>query len=242
MDEIDSLSYPKTISDNAPILPAINLKCVTKAARNYLLGADKTSVPSSQPSDSLQPSISSAPTDSPHPSAAPSYIPTSVPSLAPTQSAAPSEETYNVPFKATVTGFLNAIAEGCSSDSFSFGGGYNSTAGELAMDIVVELGGSRNLQQALNSLASLLNLPLDASFFDQLSFLEDISLGGNLLIDLTIGASIDKNVVNSTSFGDVDVFITINRFMVSQWLFMKCLVFKRKFSYHSKCVALSPHR
>lgn len=84
------------------------------------------------------------------------------------------------------------------------------------MNIVVELGGSRNLQQALGSLASLLDLPLDSSFFEELSFLEDIELGGNLLIDFTIGASINKTVVNDMFYGDIDMFVTVNRFVVSQ--------------------------
>ena len=67
-----------------------------------------------------------------------------------------------------MTGFFDAIAEGCSSDRLSFGGGYNSTSQELALNIVLNLGGSRNLEQALKSLAHLVDLPLEESFFEQL--------------------------------------------------------------------------
>ena len=35
-------------------------------------------------------------------------------------------------------------------------------------------------------------------------------------MDFTIGALIDRNVVNSTSYGSVDVFINVNHFRVSQ--------------------------
>jgi hypothetical protein len=156
-------------------------------------------VPSSQPTDSSSPSDS----------------PSSIPSISPSLSSAPSEDSYTIPFRTTITGFFDAIAEGCSSDSVSFGGGYNSTAGELAMNLVLEVGGSTNLNQALKKLASLLDLPLDASFFDELLILDEIDLGGSLLIDLTFGATIDEGVVNTTSYGNVGLFVRINRFLVS---------------------------
>lgn len=44
-----------------------------------------------------------------------------------------------------VSGFFDAIATGCSSDSFTLSGGYDPTAGELSMNVVVVLGGTRNL-------------------------------------------------------------------------------------------------
>lgn len=153
MDDIDALSYPKAIVENAPFLPPINLKCATNAARNYL----------------------------------------STSSL-------------------VVTGFFDAIAEGCSSDGLSFGGGYNSTSQELALNIVLNLGGSRNLEQALKSLAHLVDLPLEESFFEQLSVLDDIELGGSLLIDLTIGGTINRDNIISGSY-DVDLAIRVNSFL-----------------------------
>ena len=218
LDEIDGFSYPKTISEKAPFLPTINLKCATKAARNYLLGVEITTVPSSQPSISFEPSVSSLPTNIFHPTASPSNSPSLVPSQAPSLSSAPSDPSFYVPYKTTITGFFDAIAEGCSSESFSFGGGYNSTSEKLSMDIVANLGGSRNLNQALKTLASLVDLPLEGSFFEQLAILEDIELGGSLLIDFSIGAKIDRDVVNSTFYGSVTPFITINRFLVEAFL------------------------
>ena len=154
MDDIDALSYPKAIVENAPFLPPINLKCATNAARNYLNNSSLV-----------------------------------------------------------VTGFFDAIAEGCSSDGLSFGGGYNSTSQELALNIVLNLGGSRNLEQALKSLAHLVNLPLEESFFEQLSVLQDIELGGSLLIDFTIGAVIDRDDVASESYAGVDLVIRVNSFL-----------------------------
>ena len=153
MDDIDALSYPTAIVENAPFLPPINLKCATNAARNYL----NTS-------------------------------------------------------SLVVTGFFDAIAEGCSSDGLSFGGGYNSTSQELALNIVLNLGGSRNLEQALKSLAHLVDLPLEESFFEQLSVLDDIELGGSLLIDLTIGGTINRDNITSGSYG-VDLAIRVNSFL-----------------------------
>ena len=217
LDELDELAYPKSILDKAPFLPAINLKCATRAARNYLFQTEfiPSFQPSLQPSSSLQPSASSFPSFKPSISSAPTS--TSVPSLVPTKSAAPSEETFKVPFQATIGGFFAAISEGCAptDGAFSFGGGYNSTKGELAMNIIVELSGSRNLQQALTTLASLLDIPLSTSFFEQLSFLDDIDLGGSLLLDLTIGARINKTEVGGSSYSSPGVFIEINRFLVS---------------------------
>ena len=110
-----------------------------------------------------------------------------------------------------VTGFFDAIAEGCSSDGLSFGGGYNSTSQELALNIVLNLGGSRNLEQALKSLAHLVDLPLEESFFEQLSVLDDIELGGSLLIDLTIGGTINRD--NITDPYGVDLAIRVNSFL-----------------------------
>lgn len=81
------------------------------------------------------------------------------------------------------------------------------------MNLVLEVGGSTNLNQALKKLASLLDLPLDGSFFDELLILDEIDLGGSLLVDLTIGAKIDEGVVNTTDYGKP--FVRINRFLVS---------------------------
>ena len=83
------------------------------------------------------------------------------------------------------------------------------------MNLVLEVGGSTNLNQALKKLASLLDLPLDASFFDELLILDEIDLGGSLLIDLTFGARISTDVVNSTDYGPVVLSVDINRFLVS---------------------------
>ena len=46
---------------------------------------------------------------------------------------------------AAVTDFVDAIAEGCSSDAFTLLGGYNSASEQLEINIVVNLGASRNL-------------------------------------------------------------------------------------------------
>lgn len=46
---------------------------------------------------------------------------------------------------ASVSGFLSAIAQGCSSKSLSLSGGYDSATEQFEMNIAVELGGSRNL-------------------------------------------------------------------------------------------------
>jgi hypothetical protein len=45
----------------------------------------------------------------------------------------------------TVSGFFDAIAAGCSSDSFTLSGGYDSTAAELSMNVVVLLAATTTL-------------------------------------------------------------------------------------------------
>ena len=46
---------------------------------------------------------------------------------------------------ASVSGFLDAITDSCSSKSLTLSGGYDSDLEQLGMNIVIELGGSRNL-------------------------------------------------------------------------------------------------
>lgn len=46
---------------------------------------------------------------------------------------------------ASISGFLNAIRDGCSSKSLALSGGYDSASEQLEMNIAVELEGSRNL-------------------------------------------------------------------------------------------------
>lgn len=118
----------------------------------------------------------------------------------------------------TVTGFFDAIAAGCSSNSLSFSGGYNSTAERLELNIAIELSASRNLQAALRSLQNYISIPIDPSFFEELSVLDDIELGGSLLLDLTIGASIPIDEVKNGTFSNVGLFVEINAFSVEAFL------------------------
>jgi hypothetical protein len=46
---------------------------------------------------------------------------------------------------ASVSGFLNAVSTGCSTSTLSLSGGYDSDRQELEVNIIVMLGGSRNM-------------------------------------------------------------------------------------------------
>ena len=222
LDKIDATSYPSWLSDNAPFLPPFDLKCMTKGARNYLLGVveSPTMVPSNSPSQepssipapSNQPSATSLPSNEPSLSLAPSLStrpslePSSQPSSFPTTS-------YDLPIRSTVSGFFDAIANSCASDSFRFSGGYDSTTNKLALNVVADVTGQIKLQDAVNGLADMLsnNIFIDKSFFDRIQLLEDIVLSGTFLIDLTIEAIIPSADIPS-NYADVGISLKINRF------------------------------
>lgn len=116
--------------------------------------------------------------------------------------------------KYPLSGFFDAIFAGCSSSNLALNGGYNSTSGELAINVAVELSASRNLRSALKSLASMLgnDLFLDQEFFDELSLLEELVLGGSLLIDVTFGASIPNSAIENKTYGGTSLFLRVNDF------------------------------
>jgi hypothetical protein len=53
---------------------------------------------------------------------------------------------------------------------------------------------------------------IDQSFFDELSVLQGVDLGGSILVDMTIAASIAPDSVDSKSYTGVTISITVNRF------------------------------
>lgn len=229
LDKIAKMSYPQWLTNNAPFLPPINLRCATRGAKAYLLGTDLTPSPSSSPSISQHPSSKNAPSSTPSMTAFPSHNPSisASPSLSAAPSSIPSSQpsdspstSFQLPIKPlTVSGLLNSIVDSCSSDSFRISGGYNSTAGKLAINIVAELGASTNLADAINGLASMLGgeIFLDKSFFDELaSQTEAINLGGTLLVDLTIEAMIPSGDIGGYTSSVVSV--TVNRFQASAFL------------------------
>lgn len=57
-------------------------------------------------------------------------------------------------------------------------------------------------------------LYIDPSFFDDISLLEDLELGGSCLIDMRFNASISRTAVNSSSYSGIDVDVTVKRFEV----------------------------
>lgn len=87
---------------------------------------------------------------------------------------------------ATVTGFLNKIMVGCSSDAFFLKGGYDNDKQMLAIDIVFEANLSGSLREALKSVLSMLKsvLPIRREFLDSLSELDGIMMQGGLLLDM----------------------------------------------------------
>lgn len=106
------------------------------------------------------------------------------------------------------------MADGCSSDDFSFSGGYDSNTEKVALDVVVDVEGGIALQDAINGFADMLrdSISIDKAFFDNISLLEDIMLRGGLLLNLTIEADIPTESISAGNYSDVDVSIVINEF------------------------------
>lgn len=206
LEELRGLRYPSFIQQSSPYLPRLDLSCVSKSGIAYLGGGDMDATLFSAQKTSGQPILSTFST------------------------------------KCPISGFLTAIADGCSSDGLGLSGGYNSTSEELgtystiilafvlvllnqnvscfipcsAINISVELLASRDLQVALNSLASLLgeSLYLDTSFFNGL--LSEVKLGGYMLIDLTFGARISQSSLSKDGgYGSVDLFLRVNNFIAT---------------------------
>lgn len=95
LDDIERMSYPQWLADNAPFLPPLNLRCISTGGKSYLNDTEALTASASQ---TLQ----------------------------------------------TVAGFTKAIVDSCS-EGFGISGGYNTTAGKLALNIAAELGDSANL-------------------------------------------------------------------------------------------------
>lgn len=134
-----------------------------------------------------------------------------------------------------LSGFINSIAEGCSSNGLKLSGGYNPTSEELgrwrklsdihlkmhasnvllphpAINIAISLRASRSVKEALESLKNLIDreLFLDDSFFDSLT--EDVELGGSIMIDLSFGARISRSSVTTPAIPapSVEAFLLVN--------------------------------
>jgi hypothetical protein len=71
-----------------------------------------------------------------------------------------------------------------------------------------------NRQSALGSLSTILGgaIYINPAFFSNLAVLEDIQIGGSLLLDITFNATIARDSVSSSSYGSVDVDIFVNQF------------------------------
>ncbi len=208
LEELRDIRYPSVIQQSSPYLPRLDLSCVSKSGIAYLGGYAMNVTVLSAENPSSQPSHSSVSTKYP------------------------------------ISGFLSAVADGCSTNGLGLSGGYNSTSEELgtrttivsaifsifhhsqiityfhillsAINISVEISASRDLQAALNSLASIFggSLYLDASFFNGL--LSKVELGGYMIIDLTVGAKISQSSIsNGGGYGSVDVFLRVNNFIAT---------------------------
>ena len=117
-----------------------------------------------------------------------------------------------------VVGFLKDIQDNCFSDSLSVNGGYNSTTGELQLNAVANIEASTSVLDALDGLKDILPISLDDSFFDELSVLEEVKVGGSILIDLSIEATIDKDDIGTSGYGDITVYARMNRFEVTSYI------------------------
>jgi hypothetical protein len=75
-------------------------------------------------------------------------------------------------------------------------------------------------QNALSSLSSLLGgvLYINPSFYNDLAALEDIELGGSLLLDLSVNAAMSNTNISTASYSNANVNITVNRFETSAFL------------------------
>lgn len=109
LEELKGISYPRSVQQSAPFLPRLDMSCVSKSGIAYLGGI-------------VEPvTVTAIPTVSDWPSLSPSVQPSLFPS--------PSPDDTRI--KYPISGFLNAIADGCSSNELRLSGGYNSTSEEL---------------------------------------------------------------------------------------------------------------
>lgn len=71
-----------------------------------------------------------------------------------------------------------------------------------------------NRRSALSSLSTMLGdaIYLNPSFFDDLEVSEDVEIGGSLFLVMTMNATMTREAVNSSSYGNVDVGIFVNQF------------------------------
>jgi hypothetical protein len=107
LEDLSVVSYPRFIQQSAPFLPRLDLSCVSRSGTAYLGGTGEPAT------------FTPAPTTSDWPSLSPSSLP----------SAHPSNDYAST--KYPISGFLNAIADGCSTKELDLSGGYNSTSQEL---------------------------------------------------------------------------------------------------------------
>ena len=91
----------------------------------------------------------------------------------------------------------------------------------LAINVAIDLAASRNVKEALKNLASILgnDLLLNPSFFDSLSVLDNMVLGGSVLVDVTFSAMIDQTAVQAGDYATgVDVSLLVNQFEANAYL------------------------
>ena len=82
------------------------------------------------------------------------------------------------------------------------------------MKIAVELESSLTAAEAIDGLSELIGdqIPLDRSFYD---VLEGIEIGGNLLLELNLGAIIPVSDVSASSYTNIQLFTFVERFEAS---------------------------
>ena len=124
-----------------------------------------------------------------------------------------------------VSGFFNAIADGCSDNElFELLGGYNSTSGELGMNVQLNVTVARSINDAVRALSGLLSsngLSLGDDFSTALSSdLEKIEVGGRLFLDLSFGVRgiPTENITFSSFVENFDAYFEINGFELEAYL------------------------
>lgn len=116
-----------------------------------------------------------------------------------------------------VSGFFDAISNGCSSETLSFSGGYDTGIETLSMNVAINLTLDRTPREIAKGIESILgtDLSLDSDFWEALSKI-DMTLSGSFLLDFSVGVrGLSVDLLNQADYGsDFSAFLEINDFQV----------------------------
>lgn len=204
--ELGALAYPRFIQQSSSFLPRLDLSCLSKSGVAYLHG-NSTNYPLS------------------------GFLKAMVDGCLATSNGLSLSGGYNSTSEEFGTYILSSCTLHLSLSTFLERGGcccvvLKSSAPTYqqfcfypfpAVNISIELFASRDVQAALNNLASLLggSLFLDTSFYNNL--LKNVELGGFILIDLTVGARISRSSISNGGgdYGSVDAYLRVNNFVAT---------------------------